>query len=519
MMREAGGEPGAAWWTLAFSIAASCVSVAVWRPESGAADIAAGDYHTCTLSTSSAHLRCWGRSTDHQVPSEAIRGSFDLISAGGYHTCATHAHTGMPYCWGDNLNGQSKPPAVPMISIGLGRFHSCGVVEANGTVLCWGRNHHDQSSPPHDNRDFSVVVAGYQHSCGLRSTGSLSTSASRGGDDLQRSWSKLRTQAGGHCICWGKGFFGQTRVPSSSTVYTALAAGFYHTCGIRAVNRTVECWGDDNSGQATVPLELQAERFAGIAAGRYHTCGRLASGRIRCWGRNKEEQLSPPDPSTRFARISAGGDHSCGVRAGDSVVLCWGYNRNGESTTRFAFGVAGASLARILIMRQATPQQLSALLAAVAVGALAVVLTAWCTYALVAAACHMITDAGSEAVVQVRGWYLKKRTTSSKRFEELRGEMAEERACKGGCTFYFLNADWLRASLDDEAPAVGEEAAEAGSMPLPSLQELLATQPAVITKRSLDLAGAVKGEYIRHYVAVSHRSESLRGLMWQRLAA
>ena len=58
--------------------------------------------------------------------------------------------------------------------------------------------------------------------------------------------------------------------------------------------------------------------------------------------------------------------------------------------------------------------------------------------------------------------------------------------------------------------------------PLLRLQELLATQPHAIVRRSLDLAGAVSGEYVKHYAAVTHRWETAEqpdphGAQWRAL--
>jgi hypothetical protein len=54
--------------------------------------------------------------------------------------------------------------------------------------------------------------------------------------------------------CWGGNFSGQATPPAG--VFSQVAAGESHTCGLRA-DGTVACWGGDNSfGQATPPAAL-----------------------------------------------------------------------------------------------------------------------------------------------------------------------------------------------------------------------------------------------------------------------
>ncbi|NLN62677.1 MAG: hypothetical protein GX146_07335, partial [Myxococcales bacterium] len=79
------------------------------------------------------------------------------------------------------------------------------------------------------------------------------------------------------------------------------------------------CWGDNENGQATPPDVV----FTAIAAGYYHTCGLDEDGAAHCWG-NYYHGLSDPPDDVLFTDIAAGHYHSCGIRAGDRIVVCWG---------------------------------------------------------------------------------------------------------------------------------------------------------------------------------------------------
>ena len=67
-----------------------------------------------------------------------------------------------------------------------------------------------------------------------------------------------------------------------------------------------------------------------IAAGSYHTCGLKSDGSVVCWGSNTDSyygnytgQATPP-PGT-FTQIAAGDLHTCGIKP-DRSVVCWGSN-------------------------------------------------------------------------------------------------------------------------------------------------------------------------------------------------
>lgn len=127
-----------------------------------------------------------------------------------------------------------------------------------------------------------------------------------------------------------------------------LAAGGGHTCAVLE-NGTVQCWGDDGSGQLGDGLRIDRATpepvpglvgVSAIATGAAHTCAALADGRVECWGYNGERQLGgstlhrSPDPVevsgiTTAISVSAGSNFSCALlRSGK--VKCWGSNASGE---------------------------------------------------------------------------------------------------------------------------------------------------------------------------------------------
>ena len=129
-------------------------------------DIAAGESHTCALTTAGAAY-CWGGNARGELGSDpAIVGAmvptpiavpggtaFARIDGGLVHTCALD-QTLRAWCWGDRTRGQvgdgladatiAPPtmvaPGVQFLRLSVGGETTCGIaVSANHTVYCWGR--------------------------------------------------------------------------------------------------------------------------------------------------------------------------------------------------------------------------------------------------------------------------------------------------------------------------------------------------------------------------------------------
>ena len=179
------------------------------------------------------------------------------------------------------------PTASSFVSVSAGVQHTCGV-RSDGSIVCWGRDEDGQATPPAGS--FVSVSAGNLHTCGVRSDGSVA--------------------------CWGDDEYGQAPPPAGS--FDSVSAGFDHNCGVRS-GGSIVCWGDDFLGQSTPP----ASSFVSVSAGWAHTCGVRSDGSVACWGWNVWGQATPPAGS--FVSVSAGGFHTCGVRS-DGSVACWGSN-------------------------------------------------------------------------------------------------------------------------------------------------------------------------------------------------
>jgi alpha-tubulin suppressor-like RCC1 family protein len=216
---------------------------------------------------------------------------------------------------------------------------------ALGLVGCGGGGSDpDVDAPPGPDDDASTtsvvtqLAAGSEHSCARFSNGEVR--------------------------CWGRDREGQVGngggpIPAIDPVapvvvidrdVVAVTAGDEHTCVVLA-DGGVRCWGEDSFGQlgngpgpndAQSPASVPGVTGASaIAAGAEHTCAVLASGGVKCWGRNNSGQLGNDDPNsseyepvdvvglTGAVAVAAGAEHTCAIVQG-GAMRCWGNNGYGQ---------------------------------------------------------------------------------------------------------------------------------------------------------------------------------------------
>ena len=265
--------------------------------------VSVGHGHSCAIRADQT-IACWGYNSSRQA--DAPDGEFTAVSAGQGHTCAVRADR-TAVCWGQNYQGEADAPDGRFTAVSVGHGHSCAI-RADQTIACWGDNFFGESDVP-DGR-FTAVSAGSDRTCAIRAD---------------------RT-----AVCWGDN--GEADVPDGR--FTAISAGDNHTCAIR-VDQTAVCWGS-NVGLATTPFvypypilgppdgrtDAPGGEFTAISAGYRHTCGITADSTAVCWGVGGAGLLSAP--GGEFTAISTGSGHSCAIRA-DRTAVCWGANVWGQT--------------------------------------------------------------------------------------------------------------------------------------------------------------------------------------------
>jgi alpha-tubulin suppressor-like RCC1 family protein len=231
---------------------------------------------------------------------------FTSVSAGYRHTCGVTT-TGAAYCWGSNsgfalgdgTDGDGTTTPVPVAgglsfaSVSAGFQHTCGVT-TSGAAYCWGVGSGTSPLPVPGGLTFASVSAGGFHDCGVTTMGAA--------------------------YCWGNDETGQlgdgtpviSPVSDSETPvlvagglsFREVSAGMMHSCGVTTAG-TAYCWGENTLGElgigtsngpeecldgdtlacSTRPIPIAGGlTFATVSAGDYSTCGVTTSGAPYCWG-------------------------------------------------------------------------------------------------------------------------------------------------------------------------------------------------------------------------------------------
>ena len=179
------------------------------------------------------------------------------------------------------------------MSLVSGSEHSCGL-RTDGSVICWGRGWEGHSTEP--NGEFTAIGAFRNYSCGAPAKGGIK--------------------------CWGASSFPTPeRLSESTQIYVSLAVGDRHLCALTSAG-SVECWTDDRGMEAHLDHAPVGD-FVSLDAGHSHTCGVRVDGSVVCWGGDYGRGLSVL-PDEKFQTVSA--DHeglTCGVKV-DGAVVCWG---------------------------------------------------------------------------------------------------------------------------------------------------------------------------------------------------
>ena len=191
---------------------------------------------------------------------------------------------------------------------GEGGKHSCGIL-SNKQMFCWGENNYNQLGdggsenrvspyPVNSNLSWDAVTTGPSYTCGLTSDGAVYCWGLHPGILGQESDASVSTP--------------QLITSSAATTgtWTSISAGAAHACGIRSTGATW-CFGSNyggalgngnNSTRGGAPVQVIGTGiWTAVAAGANHTCGIRSGGQLLCWGQGATGVLGTGSESNSFS--------------------------------------------------------------------------------------------------------------------------------------------------------------------------------------------------------------------------
>ena len=219
-------------------------------------------------------------------------------------------------------------PSYTVVSAGW--MHTCAI-RSDGAIECWGSNANGEANAPEG--PFSALSAGSEHTCAIRTSGEVAcwghpifgqTDAPTG------RYTAISGSESSHCAiresdgaieCWGLGYNDDGQIDTPDGSFTAVAVGQTHACAIRE-GSAIECWGYNNEGEGDAP----DGSYTAVSAGQRYTCAIRTNGEIACWGADYWGQVDAP--GGKFTAVVAGMfGHVCAIRERDSAIQCWGSNQ------------------------------------------------------------------------------------------------------------------------------------------------------------------------------------------------
>jgi len=128
---------------------------------------------------------------------------------------------------------------------------------------------------------------------------------------------------------WGDNGSGQTTLPAGLTNVLGAWAGYSHSLALKS-DGTVAAWGNNVYGQTTIPAGLS--NVVALSAGGDHSLALKSDGTVVAWGVNTYGLTNVSAGLSNVAAVSAGYYHSVALKS-NGTVITWGWNGYGSTNT------------------------------------------------------------------------------------------------------------------------------------------------------------------------------------------
>ena len=291
----------------------------------------------CGLTLEAGTLECWGSGADGFLSNFSGSTSYVAVDV-ARGICAIRAEDRIVDC--SQLPGA---PNTPMKQIAIGRSGSCGITSTDRTAVCWRGYEYDA---PEIGQPLASIAAGLDHTCARDDDGKLicwGRNSEGRWPPTGASYRFLVSEGREHCAltiegaieCWGQAGTLRTELLNSRGAFSSISLS--PLCGTKEGDGTLIC--ADLDGVSTPVLDVA---FLDIAGGPGQGCGIRADNRsVECWGID----VTPPPMGAAFESL-VGRLHSyCGIRVGTRAIECWG------AAVDEAVGLPAGAYAEVAITR------------------------------------------------------------------------------------------------------------------------------------------------------------------------
>lgn len=298
-------------------------------------------------------MHCWGHNDENGKLEPPKNEFFVQVVSGQFFSCGINIEQRVE-CWGQiDVGTSSKEIPGLYTQLTASRFAVCGVM-TDGRIHCWGHSAAilgARTLQAEAVRPFVQLSCSEDHCCALNDEGVVRC-AGRGragsgrGLELrapeQRQVLDPRGQPVDVAVLAGLG--AQEVVAeglvllSAPVLFAQVSVGPEFSCGIRALDRALQCWGassvhrmhQEAEQEAGVPGLFDGEvrivvegPFRQVSVGRVGVCAIEQEGALRCWGHVEvpRDVLSGP---LRWDQVSVGFLGACASTEDEAAVHCWG---------------------------------------------------------------------------------------------------------------------------------------------------------------------------------------------------